>query len=1209
MNAHLTVLATTFAMIAVAHAAPSQPLLRLRAATFDPAAQTPQFPASLRFADDAGAPGRDAQRAYILQFRDTVSRRDAASIEAAGGRVHAYVPDNALLATLSPAGALALRGGPRLRWMGRLEPAFRLAPGLLGTSPRRVTITLFAGASPEAFRKRLRRLPGGDQASATTTSQLRGTPSPTLGTFVDLDRDSGFSDTDLAALAHLEEVAFIEPAQVITPINDDTIWVGQSHDAIARQNYMISAPIWNQGILGTGQIAAVMDTGLDADNCFFKYDATGTAPEQFLAPPAVGTLDPTAKVVALYVQPGGDAYAGSGHGTATMGTVLGDNFASLATPVSHGHDPGDGLAPHAQLVAQVPLGIAGNLPDAFAQAYDSGARVHSNSWISGGNSYALACRQVDGFVWEREDFVGVFGAGNAGGAPNNRTVSAPSVAKNNLSVAACSPGSQNDADDLIDYSRGPAFDDRIKPDIVTPSGVSTAGSDNLPGTDNCSVGSLGGTSASTPAVAGFAVLTRQYFGDGFYPGGARNPSDAWPASAALVKATLLASATPLLGTDPATMAPVDPVPSFNQGWGRPLLDDALYFAADPRRTRVWDKRNAVGLETGERDEYTLPVAAGTPFKVMLAWTDPPAASLSAIALVHDLDLEVEDPSGQIFRGNNWVGGESVVGGSADNRNNVEAVRIALPGAGDYTLRVIGTAIPPAGVARFGDRQGYALVATFAACGTALGAPTGLGAIDQGAGGVALSWSPVAGATSYTVYRADGACGTGRDDTLLGETAATSFVDLRTVGGYGYTYRVRASDGCGEGPASMCAEAVATSACLLDPDFAGLDMARTDGTHCGVRLDWRPATSRCPGGARLSYNVYRSTLPDFLPSPTDLVAAGVGPREWVDTSVATGTTYYYVVRVEDSTRDGSGPANGGNEEANLQRRSGTASGPPAAAGTWTDDGGDSAAQFSLGGAWSVSATQNHTVAGALAYESAIDPGTTYPAASCSPITSPALSLDPGGSPMLGYWARYNLEQGWDGVVVELSSDGGMSWLDLPPTSGYPGDFSLSDGGGGNPANACLYARTHGAFSGPVGNGGLSPWTRYTSDLVAWVGQTVHIRFQLSSDSGLEYEGFFVDDIDITSVLLPGACVPCSSPLAVASTLRAVRVGSDAHFTWADVGGDGYRLLGSLERDVSRADFAIDSPDGLSGATHASAIAEPGLRFYTVRALGDCGNLGP
>ena len=48
-----------------------------------------------------------------------------------------------------------------------------------------------------------------------------------------------------------------------------------------------------------------------------------------------------------------------------------------------------------------------------------------------------------------------------------------------------------------------------------------------------------GTSFAAPAVAGIAALVRQYYTEGWYPSGARQPHHAFTPSGALLKATLI----------------------------------------------------------------------------------------------------------------------------------------------------------------------------------------------------------------------------------------------------------------------------------------------------------------------------------------------------------------------------------------------------------------------------------------------------------------------------------------------------------------------------------------------------------------------------------------------------------------------------------------------------------------------------------------------
>jgi subtilisin family serine protease len=248
-------------------------------------------------------------------------------------------------------------------------------------------------------------------------------------------------------------------------------------------------------------------------------------------------------------------------------------------------------------------------------------------------------------------------------------------------------------------SRGPTNDSRRKPTLTLPGGDSglaiTSARNNTgnPPASTCmTVGSpFYGTSMATPAVAGTALLVRQYFEEGFYPSGQANAADALSPSGALIKAALLNSA--------ADMGTAD-IPNYNEGWGRVLLEDVLYFPDQTRELRVED---AGGIVTAQSDDYVYDVEAGEPLEVVLVWSDFPGTQGAGLALVNDLNLEVVGPGGT-FLGNVFAGGESVTGGSADSRNVEEVVRLANPAAGAYTIRVTGQNVPQ-------GPQPYALVST------------------------------------------------------------------------------------------------------------------------------------------------------------------------------------------------------------------------------------------------------------------------------------------------------------------------------------------------------------------------------------------------------------------------------------------------------------------------------------------------------------------
>ncbi|MBV9495511.1 MAG: S8 family serine peptidase [Acidobacteria bacterium] len=506
-------------------------------------------------------------------------------------------------------------------------------------------------------------------------------------------------------------------------------------------------PVHDHGIHGEGQIIAILDTGLDWQSCFFS-EPNGSAPPFNTWSASTGlqwqNIDLTRrKVIAYDLLWSCDQYPGApgcetptqttpfdnqGHGTHAAGSAAGDS----KTPIVH--DFGDAVAPAAKLVIQDAGFIGGdtcsqrpgigcpvNLTPILDQAYKQGVRIHSNSWGDAQGSainpptanYSQSARDVDAFVYAHPDMLVLFNTGNWGlpGNPPASTLSAPGAAKNTLQVGGTRDTGRDD-DTLARYTlNGPTRDGRLKPEIVAPSIVIAGDAkvvlDPLPGIKDKSCGTTvqPGTSWSSPEAAGAAALARQYYTDGFYPTGAAVPANAMTPSAALLKATLISSArrVPFRWTDQGADT-AQPTPSYEQGFGMPALDDALYFPGDLRRLRVADVTTANGLTVGETATIKLDVKPGTPLRAVLVWTDPPGVvagvSNSTPQLVNDLDLRVTPPAGSAVNGN-----DSLHPGQPDRLNNTEVVTVAQPVTGTYTIEVNAQKLGQ------GPRQGYALVLT------------------------------------------------------------------------------------------------------------------------------------------------------------------------------------------------------------------------------------------------------------------------------------------------------------------------------------------------------------------------------------------------------------------------------------------------------------------------------------------------------------------
>jgi hypothetical protein len=99
--------------------------------------------------------------------------------------------------------------------------------------------------------------------------------------------------------------------------------------------------------------------------------------------------------------------------------------------------------------------------------------------------------------------------------------------------------------------------------------------------------------------------------------------------------------------------------------------------------------------------------------------------------------------------------------ASDNRYGRVVVKITGPAACHIRVRHVG-------VQTLGE--------------LALPAPLGLSGAPASAGGLALSWSPVAGAEAYNIYR---------DGQLIGTSATASFTDAEALPGTAYSYAVSA----------------------------------------------------------------------------------------------------------------------------------------------------------------------------------------------------------------------------------------------------------------------------------------------------------------------------------------------------------------------------------------------------------------------------------
>ncbi len=357
----------------------------------------------------------------------------------------------------------------------------------------------------------------------------------------------------------------------------------------------------------------------------------------------------------------------------------GDMTAGLAIGGGNVDPRAMGLAP-AAILHLYSIEQYEHIDQAVNNYQELGTVITSTSfWEGCGGDYTQSARELDLQVNHSISLLHCFSAGNQGdtqcdgpygalelpgGARFGNITGGRKAAKHSIAVANISYHDSL----ILNSSRGPANDGRIKPDLAAPgSGQWTTDQGNTYQVAN-------GTSAAAPTVAGGAALLYQAYREEF--GGVDPP-------AALVKALLLNTADDL----------GRPGPDFEFGWGRPHLGRALdCMKEDPLFG------GAVAQEAEQVHTINVPEGIHR-LRVMLYWNDPAGLPMNSKALVNDLDLSVQDAQGQTFLP--WVLSsypalDSLTAPARpgrDHLNNMEQVEVVDPGAGSYTITIKGFLVP------------------------------------------------------------------------------------------------------------------------------------------------------------------------------------------------------------------------------------------------------------------------------------------------------------------------------------------------------------------------------------------------------------------------------------------------------------------------------------------------------------------------------------
>lgn len=325
-------------------------------------------------------------------------------------------------------------------------------------------------------------------------------------------------------------------------------------------------------------------------------------------------------------------------------------MASLAGGAGNADWSGLGAAPGCSLISSSFVGL---MPD--TDYASTGITVQNHSYgIHIQNRYDERAAAYDRSVEAHPELVHVFSAGNKGdsaaveskynGLPGFANLSGAFKMAKNILLAGSIDSFGIPA---LRSSKGPAYDGRIKPDLMAFG--------------------KGGSSESAALVSGTAAVIQQAL---------LEVTDTFPYTD-LVRALLINSATDIGA----------PGPDFESGFGSLNARKAV--------EQVQQHRFTTG-QMAAGQTLAVPVMINSPvqtIKLTLAWTDPPALPDADKALINDLDLRMISPTGEEYYPwviNTYPHPDSLrlpAGRGRDSLNNVEQIGVLLPETGLWEVQV------------------------------------------------------------------------------------------------------------------------------------------------------------------------------------------------------------------------------------------------------------------------------------------------------------------------------------------------------------------------------------------------------------------------------------------------------------------------------------------------------------------------------------------